>query len=117
MYSPLILGNGRDEEDTMLYRYTLRRFSPETDELSEEVELLIEADYYPASPGSRYEPPSGPWMEIYDVRRADTGETFRLTEEEEEEISEALLEQADAPHQKARAHFLAAYLYDRVVGR
>lgn len=99
-----------------MHWYKLQRFNPETDEL-EEVELLIEADYYPASPGSRYEPPSGPRMEIYDVRRADTGETVRLTEEEEEEISEALLEQADASNQKARAYFLAAYLYDRVVGR
>src|SRR5690606_26938496 len=97
---------GRDEEDTM-YRYTLQRFNPETDELSEEVELLIEADYYPASPGSQYEPPSGAWMEIYDVRRADTGETFRLTREEEEEISEAPPGQADASYCDARAYYLA----------
>lgn len=95
-----------------MYRYKLQRFNPETDELSEEVELLIEADYYPASPGSQYEPPSGAWMEIYDVRRADTGETFLITKQEEEEISEALLGQADDSYRNARAYYLADCIYD-----
>ena len=78
-----------------MYWYKLQRFNPETDELIEEVELRIEADYYPPCPGGLYEPPSGPGIEIYDVRRADTGETFLLTDQEEEEISKVLLQQAD----------------------
>ena len=95
-----------------MYRYKLQRFNPYTDELIEEVDLLIEADYYPASPGSLYEPPSGAWMEICDVRRADTGETFRITAQEEEEISSALLEQADDSYRNARAYYLADCIYD-----
>ena len=90
-----------------MYCYKLQRFNPYTDELIEEVELLIEAEYYPASLGSLYEPPSGAWMEIYDVRRADTGEKFHLTAREEEEISAALLEQADDSYRNARAYYLA----------
>lgn len=95
-----------------MYWYKLQRFNPYTDELIEEVELLIEADYYPASPGSQYEPPSSAWMEIYDVRRADTGETFQITAREEEEISEALLRQADDSYLNARAYYLADCIYD-----
>lgn len=95
-----------------MYCYKLQRFNPYTDELIEEVELLIEAEYYPASPGSLYEPPSGAWMEIYDVRRADTGEMFRLTREEEEEISEALLRQANDAYENGRAYYLADRILD-----